>query len=148
MGYIKFLCLTATTQPRTQNRIFLENNLACANITLHKLQISIADIPRATSTVRTFTISCQGLKGPANLSYIFKQLRFDPSSTRFLFPALTSLVMIGIVLDDSIMRMVESRRVAAGVTRLESISIADADGTSQAHLERLQHLEGLRVMVD
>ncbi|KAJ7231130.1 hypothetical protein C8J57DRAFT_1581300 [Mycena rebaudengoi] len=109
---------------------------------------SVAYVLWAAPTVRTFTISRQGLKGPANLSYIFKQLTFDPSSTRLLLPSLTSLVMTGIVLDDSIMRMVESRRVAAGVTRLESISIADADGTSQAHLERLQHLEGLRVMVD
>ncbi|KAJ7251030.1 hypothetical protein C8J57DRAFT_1474696 [Mycena rebaudengoi] len=109
---------------------------------------SVAYVLWAAPTVRTLTISRQGLKGPANLSYLFRQLTFDPSSTRLLLPALTSLFMIGIVLDDSIVRMVESRRVAAGVTRLESISIADADGTSQAHLERLQQLEGLRVMVD
>ncbi|KAJ7265775.1 hypothetical protein C8J57DRAFT_1620935 [Mycena rebaudengoi] len=109
---------------------------------------SVAYVLWAAPTVRTLTISRQGLKGLANLSYLFRQLTFDPSSTRLLLPALTSLVMIGIVLDDSIVRMVESRRVAAGVTRLESISIADADGTSQAHLERLQQLEGLRVMID
>ncbi|KAJ7218918.1 hypothetical protein C8J57DRAFT_1537276 [Mycena rebaudengoi] len=109
---------------------------------------SVAYVLWAAPTVRTLTISRQGLKGLANLIYLFRQLTFDPSSTRLLLPALTSLVMIGIVLDDSIVRMVESRRVATGVTHLESISIADADGTSQARLERLQQLEGLRVMVD